>query len=258
MRALVLDFDGVIADSAREAFVVALRTYCELHPFSTLASVLERMDPAHPEADALYAAFVDVMPLGNRAEDYAVALRALERGVALEDQPGYDAFKGQQDVGELRDFHRRFYQVRGAWSRKDPAGWLRLMAPYPELLDLLRRRAGEVDLAVATAKDRRSVRDLLKHYGVDALFPEGSVFDKETGKSKDAHLAHLRDLLALPYEAMTFVDDKVNHLEVVEKLGVRCALAAWGYNGPREQQQAREKGMLVCTLADVEASLFAA
>jgi phosphoglycolate phosphatase-like HAD superfamily hydrolase len=230
MRALVLDFDGVIADSAREAFVVALRTYCELHPFSTLASVLERMDPAHPEADALYA---------------------------LEDQPGYDAFKGQQDVGELRDFHRRFYQVRGAWSRKDPAGWLRLMAPYPEFLDLLRRRAGEVEFAVATAKDRRSVRDLLRHYGVDALFPEGRVFDKETGKSKDAHLTHLRDLLSLPYEAMTFVDDKVNHLEVVEKLGVRCALAAWGYNGPREQEQAREKGMLVCTLEDVEASLFA-
>ena len=32
LRLLALDFDGVIADSAPEAFVVALRTYCELRP----------------------------------------------------------------------------------------------------------------------------------------------------------------------------------------------------------------------------------
>jgi phosphoglycolate phosphatase-like HAD superfamily hydrolase len=256
MRALVLDFDGVISDSAREAFVVALRTHCELHPFSALVPALERLDPAHPEVDPLYPAFIEVMPLGNRAEDYAVALRALERGVPLEDQPGYDAFKAEVDAGELRTFHKRFYQLRGAWSRSDPAGWLRLMAPYPEFLDVLRRRAGDVELAVATAKDRRSVRELLRHYGVDALFPEGRVLDKEAGQSKDIHLSHLRELLELPYEAMTFVDDKVTHLEVVGRLGVRCALAAWGYNGPREHQRAHEKGMLVCTLENAETTLF--
>ncbi|NIU75284.1 MAG: hypothetical protein GWN71_17390, partial [Gammaproteobacteria bacterium] len=43
----------------------------------------------------------------------------------------------------------------------------------------------------------------------------------------------------------------------VAKLGVRCALAAWGYNGEREQRRARERGLLVCTLADVEEQLFA-
>lgn len=256
MRALVLDFDGVISDSAREAFVVALRTYCELYPFSALGPVLEGMDPAQPQVSSLYSPFLELMPLGNRAEDYGVALRALERNVSLEDQSDYDAFKARFEADELRLFHKRFYQMRLAFSRGEPATWLRLMAPYPEFLDLLRRRAGEVELAVATAKDRRSVRELLRHYGVEALFPEGRVLDKETGVGKDAHLSHLRELLGLPYEAMTFVDDKVNHLEVVAELGVRCVLAAWGYNGPREQRSAREQGMLVCTLADVEERLF--
>ncbi len=83
------------------------------------------------------------------------------------------------------------------------------------------------------------------------------MLDKETGVQKDAHLAHLRPLLECRYEDMTFVDDKVNHLEVVAPLGVRCALAAWGYNGEREQRRARERGLLVCTLADVEEQLFA-
>ena len=39
------------------------------------------------------------------------------------------------------------------------------------------------------------------------------------------------------------MDDKVNHLEAVAPLGVRCALAAWGYNGAREQDRAREAGL---------------
>ena len=55
---------------------------------------------------------------------------------------------------------------------------------------------------------------------------------------------------------MTFVDDKLNHLEAVAPLGVRCALAAWGYNGPREQDAARRSGFLVCDLDDVEGKLF--
>ena len=55
---------------------------------------------------------------------------------------------------------------------------------------------------------------------------------------------------------ITFVDDKVNHLDAVAPLGVRCALAAWGYNGPREHRLARSHGHLLCTLDDVEAQLF--
>ena len=53
-----------------------------------------------------------------------------------------------------------------------------------------------------------------------------------------------------------FVDDKVNHLDAVAPLGVRCALAAWGYNGPREHLLAGEREYLVCRLEDVEARLF--
>jgi hypothetical protein len=85
-RALALDFDGVISDSAPEAFVVALRTYVELHPESGLCERAKRLsDGAAPPPDAvlgdeLYAGFLELMPLGNRAEDYAVILSALDGG----------------------------------------------------------------------------------------------------------------------------------------------------------------------------------
>ena len=248
MKALVLDFDGVVSDSAPEAFRVALRTYTERNPNSSLGAMAKA---------ALYRAFLELMPLGNRAEDFGVALAAIEAGRELPDQAAYDAFYRERDRAELRAFHRRFYKVRAAFAREAPEEWRALLAPYPKFLATLRRRAHEVELAIATAKDRHSVRELLEGYGIDDLFPEDRVLDKETGVSKAVHLTHLKQNLGLEYPEMTFVDDKVNHLDVVAPLGVRCALACWGYNGPREHALARARGYVVCALDDVERKLFA-
>ncbi len=262
MKALVLDFDGVISDSAPEAFVVALRTYVELRPDTGLGRDLTRLagegglSVERLRADPLYGRFLDVVPLGNRAEDYAVALTALEDGVDLPDQAAYDEFRDAQSAAWLRSFHRRFYRVRAEFADRDPAGWRRLLGPYPEFIDVLRRRAGEVTFAIATSKDRRSVGALLRDYGVAELFREELVLDKETGESKVAHLEYLQRELELPFPEMTFIDDKVNHLDCVAPLGVRCALAVWGYNASREHALARRDGYLLCSLADVDAQLF--
>lgn len=263
MRLLALDFDGVISDSAPESFVVAMRRFGEMRPETVLAAGIEALAgsraPARERvlAHPLYPAFLELMPLGNRAEDYGVILTALEAGAVLPDQCAYDAWRDGQDRDWLRAFHKGFYRVRTALSKCDPSGWRALMGPYPPLPAALRRHAGEVVLAIATAKDRRSVGMLLQVYGIADLFPEGHVLDKETGVSKTEHLAHLRDAFGIPYAEMTFVEDKLNHLDAAAQLGVRCALAAWGYNGEREIQQARARGFLVCTLDDFERRLFA-
>jgi len=247
VKVLVLDFDGVISDSAREAFRVAWETWRELRPDSALC---------HAAPETLYPAFLEMMPLGNRAEDYAVELAALDAGREIPDQAAYDAFKATIDPEWLRTFHRRFYHVREAWAARDPEGWRSLMGPYAPLLPVLRAHAHEVELAIATSKDRGSVRRLLEAYGVADLFGEGRVLDKEAGPSKRTHLEQLHAALRVPYPEMTFVDDKVNHLEPVAPLGVRCVLAAWGYNGPREHRRARQLGFAVVHLDEVEARLF--
>ena len=70
MQLLALDFDGVISDSAPEAFVVALRTWHGLRPHAAQdASVAALLDTsrvprrADVVATALYAGFVEMMPL---------------------------------------------------------------------------------------------------------------------------------------------------------------------------------------------------
>jgi phosphoglycolate phosphatase-like HAD superfamily hydrolase len=247
VKLLALDFDGVVSDSAREAFAVARRTYTDLRPASPLRAAAE---------EPLWRAFLALMPLGNRAEDYAVILAALLRGVPLPDQAAYDAFRASLAPERLRAFHRQFYRVRAAWSERDPAGWLAALRPYPAFCALLRRRAGDVRLGIATAKDRRSVRELLVSYGISDLFPDGFVLDKEAGEKKRDHVTKLAALAGCGLGETTFVDDKVNHLEDVAPLGARCVLATWGYNGEREHRIARARGFLVCGLDDFERRVF--
>jgi phosphoglycolate phosphatase-like HAD superfamily hydrolase len=262
MRMLALDFDGVISDSAPESFAMALRTYAAFRSGTTLS----RWAPAVAGGKApplarirsvpAYPLFLELMPLGNRAEDYAVVLAAIDAGRRIPDQAAYDAFRAEQDEGWLADFHRRFYLERDVLAEADPAGWRALMAPYPPIIELLRRRAPDTTLAIATSKDRRSVWALLRLYGIDDLFQEAGVLDKQGGVSKQAHVRQLAQHFEVELAEVTFLDDKLNHLDVVSQLGTRCGLAAWGYNGEREIQQARKRGHLVCQLADVERQLF--
>jgi phosphoglycolate phosphatase-like HAD superfamily hydrolase len=259
MRALALDFDGVISDSAAEAFVVSLITLQQMHPVEEWAALTDRvasMSRAEILAEPLCRAFVEGMPLGNRAEDFGVVLRALASSASLADQAAYD--RVFQDVGAaFRDeFHERFYVERAALRARAPEAWLALMAPYSAFLDVLRRHAGDVTLAVATAKDRTSVDLLLAEYGVEDLFAPDLILDKTAGPDKRAHVRALAERLGLDLQDVTFVDDKVNHLDSVSRLSVRCALASWGYNGEREWRLAESRGYPVLDLERVDAQLF--
>ena len=259
MELLALDFDGVISDSAPEAWLVTLRTYAALRPAGTIPALLARAERQSAEeirVDRAYRRFVAMMPLGNRAEDFAVALSLVADDRDAADQDAFDMVFAAESSGFLDSFHERFYQVRASLRDGDLERWVSLLGPYPEFVSTVRRCAGEVRLAIATAKDRASVERLLQRYGIDDLFSPETLLDKEAGRSKRGHLERLHERLGVPYPEIVFVDDKVNHLDDVAGMGVRGVLAAWGYNGERERRQARERGYTVCTLADFERVLF--
>jgi phosphoglycolate phosphatase-like HAD superfamily hydrolase len=259
---LALDFDGVISDSAPEAFLVALRAYLDFLADSTLSRVSEEVETGPGDllgrvrGSVTYGAFVEAMPLGNRAEDFAVVLHAIEHNVPLKDQQAYQRHRDLLAPEFLAGFHTRFYERRTAWAESDPEGWTALMAPYPKLPALLRRWSPRVGLAIVTAKDRASVRRLLSSYGIADLFADEFLFDKEMGVSKCAHLEALKTRMDCDYSNITFVDDKVNHLQEAARLGVRCVLSGWGYNGPREAEIARHAGFRVCDLDNLEEQLL--
>ena len=243
---MALDFDGVIADSARESYLVATATFRRLAPDSPMLSSLPDAAPGElrppDEDDPVYIAFLRTMPLGNRAEDYGVVLSALERGVDLPDQAAYDRFKAGLDAGWLARFHETYYRIRRWFQEEDPGGWLALPRLYPWMPERLRALAGRIDLAIATARDRESVDRILAAHDLAELFRRELIVDKEAGVSKLQHMKLLLERTGVSPPELLFVDDKVNHLEAVAPAGVACGLAVWGYNGEREHRLAEERG----------------
>ena len=137
MRALALDFDGVISDSAAEAFAVSLPTYVAARPvpeWAALAGAVQGLSRDALEGEPLYRAFAFAMPLGNRAEDFGVVLHALETGCALDDQADYDRVRAEVGQAFCDDYHARFYAERAAFRERDLGAWLALMAPYQPFL----------------------------------------------------------------------------------------------------------------------------
>lgn len=250
---IALDFDGVIADSARESFDVALATYLEFHSDSDLAGL---NDVLRPERTDLFEKFLSMMALGNRAEDYAVALALIEQGRLVKDQETYDEIFLDQDPKFLEAFHHRLYENRDRSRDEDPKKWCGEVGPFEVFTEILKRRCEDATWAIATAKDSTSVKLLLSSYGLDKVFKESLIFDKSLGRDKRVHLRELAKSANAPLREITFVDDKLNHLETAAFLGVRCVLAAWGYNGKREQAGASLQGFDVACLTTIERILL--
>ena len=262
MHILALDFDGVLCDSSREVFVVAVDTYAALEPGSALLGQLiplrdHAADGGSEHLDTeIYRRFRDLLPLGNRAEDFGVSLQAIENDAPITDQEAYDAFYRGLGQPWLNRFHRRFYESRGVLREGDIRKWLQLHLPFPGLADTLRKHKERTLPAVATAKDARSVRLLLDELGFDGVFDSNLILDKETGVEKTHHLRVLHERTGAEFEDITFVDDKVNHLVRVAELGVRPVLAGWGFNTEREHKLAHMLGFEVAALESADEVLF--
>ena len=250
---IALDFDGVIADSARESFDVALVTYSQFYPDSDLAAF---KDPFHPGRRILFESFLEMMALGNRAEDYALALKLIEQGRSVEDQESYDVIFSEQDPRFLGDFHHRLYENRDRSRNANPEKWCEAVTPFVVFTEILKRRCEDARWSIVTAKDRSSVKLLLASYGLEEVFKDSLIFDKSLGRDKRVHLQELKGVVSVPHHEITFVDDKLNHLETAALIGAKCVLAAWGYNGDREQEGALRQGFEVASLDTIEGILL--
>ena len=263
MRVLAFDFDGVLCDSSREVFVVAVDTLADLEPDSALLGVLRPLrDDALAGGDEfrdheIYIRFSELLPLGNRAEDFGVALRAIEESKAICDQTGYDAFYAGLPASWRDLFHRRFYEARSAVARVRPGSLAGAPPPLPRSCPRPSSGTG------ATSSRRWRPRKTLNRsiccsteLGLEDLFDPRFVLDKETGVEKTIHLGELQRRTGAPFADITFIDDKLNHLVKVAGLGVRCVLAGWGFNTDREHDEARRLGFEVAHLDDLDKTVF--
>jgi phosphoglycolate phosphatase-like HAD superfamily hydrolase len=252
---IAFDFDGVISNSIHDSFVTSLNSYITFKtdhnlPLSGPIVPARRIFEFEKEHADLFAAFKSLLPMGNRAEDYYVILRIIEenRTASIQDQESFDAYKESLSKSVRDDYHAFFYQFRISLQNKDADAWAELLPAFPGIQEIIPGLSGDFTLAIATAKDRRSVELQLARYGLTGYFDPENILDKDYSESKRGHLTRFHELHGTPYEHMHFIDDKVLHLVSVADLGVHCYLSMWGFNSEREHDIAAENGFIMLEL----------
>jgi phosphoglycolate phosphatase-like HAD superfamily hydrolase len=254
---LVFDFDGVISESVHDSFRTAINTYVALFPDHRLpvhkgVNPPELIFEIETQFPLFYQMFRQTMPFGNRAEDYFVILNIIEnqKSESILDQEAYDRYKSELPSEQLEQYHQYFYWLRRSYQA-DPEKWIRLLPPFPGVVEAIKKLSERFTLAIATSKDVVSIHIQLKLYGLNEYFHNQLILDKEISPHKRDHLIHLHSQSGSPFEQIRFIDDKVLHLIDVADLGVRCFLATWGFNTPREHRIAESNGFKLLKLEDL-------
>jgi phosphoglycolate phosphatase-like HAD superfamily hydrolase len=255
---LVFDFDGVLCNSVHDSLFTALISYRDLIPGHSLPlprnSEKEWIYPFEREHPELFDQFLNLMPLGNFAEDYFVFLRLIETGAvkSIRSQEDFDLFKESLPKERLRSYGKLFYRNRIRMQNENPDEWVRLLPGFTDVQEAVPVLSRRFLLAIATSKDYQSVHLLLNHWGLAQYFEQRNILDKDFAGSKREHLVRFHEEHHIPFSGMHFVDDKVSHLFTVQDLGVHAYLALWGFNTPREHAIAQKSGFRLLSLADLQ------
>lgn len=237
-RVLALDFDGVIWDSAGECFEIGWRAYKELNGRDLSGQEYRQQ-------------FLAGRPHARTGHDFFIILRLLDG------RPDFDLLSlGAPEFLKLRTdlaeeasrFNTLFYQLRSHYRDQDFAAWSSWQGPYPEVIRLLERWESRFEgTALATTKDQASAHALLMSSGRD--WP---VFGKEFSLDKNAQILGIAQRYGADPSEVLFVDDLLENLQQVAPLGTRTAMAAWGYNTPESQDEARSLGFPVVDVEGLE------
>ena len=236
MAILVLDFDGVLCDSARETAVSAWRAAAAFWP--------DEIRGDEPPDDVIQR-FVAVRPWLETGYQAIPMIRLVVEGVPeAEFQARFGALCAEvmERLGVSREeLVRRFGAARDAWIARDEGDWLSRHRFYPGVLERLDAARQCHAVYIATTKQERFAAALLRGAGV--AFPRESIHGLERGRSKEALLGELLSAPGNESRILHFVEDRFATLQRVEQVSdlaaVRLYYASWGYGTPADLERAR-------------------
>jgi len=228
-NAVILDFDGVIFDTAREAYVVAkmAESGCENY----------REDDIDERE---YGIFRKYRYLITKAWNYCCLMEIIDKNI--EDRCHFESeymrSKSLMGVERIEAYERAFFKMRGLLRSKYRKSWLKLHQPFGIVNDLKRilDKHGN-NIYVLTTKDKEAVMDLLKMNGIEV--DEAKIYGRDCMKGNVTKGSIIKDMMIRQgMEKVLFVDDSSEHVRSCDELsGVETCIAAWGYVAPEERGQ---------------------
>ena len=226
LKVVFLDFDGVLFDTVREAYAIAMITTGKCNSLGDVD-----FQSLH------YSLFSKYRYLISPAWNYQYLLRALEdRSHNLKNN--YLQMLQLASEDEYKEFETAFFQTRSRLRKQDYEAWLRLNIPFPFLSKISKYIHSDPDSwYIVTTKDRATVEKLLDLENI--FIKKENIFDKDNYaamKSKHGVLASIMKNHNI--SDGLFIDDSRKHLTDCQNLENLLLLQPdWGYNLPEDSTQ---------------------
>ncbi len=243
MKTLVLDFDGVIADSQMECLFLGFNAYLEFNKSTKLFDGkkftfdnFNFLAQKHRKSVEQYKA---LRPYVIDAFCYYVIAHIVENSIAVKSQEEYDDLRNRLSKDVYADFVELFHSKRKRLVENNINEWLGLVTPYKKVVSAIKMLSSSFDLAISTNNRKFAIDAFSRKHGINPKV----VFDSSFGSDKKVHIEKIHNELGAGFDEIYFVDDQVRHFPKLLKLGVNCCLATWGYNTKEQHEEAKKLGV---------------
>jgi len=215
---IYLDFDGVLFDTAQEAYVISKLALGKSHFIEDIAE---------------YEQFLEIRPSVMSAWNYEPIMKGLQiglKGVELSEFVNERILLGRSD--KTNDFEKEFFKQREEFHKYNYQAWLKLSRPFQFwnlVLPLIFENLN--NFVILSTRDEISINELLTNHGGPKMHILGRNAYIAAGNSKAKAIKNF----SLNHEASLWVDDNLEHLNEIENLfdsrhfNVETVWATWGY-----------------------------
>jgi CMP-N-acetylneuraminic acid synthetase/phosphoglycolate phosphatase-like HAD superfamily hydrolase len=224
-----LDFDGVIVDSAKEAYAIAMLTSGRIHTLSDL-----KLNSEHASR------FLNQRCHIGPAWNYYYLLKSIDENKDL----SFSDILPNEAGKEGKIFQEQFFATRQVIRNHFWDEWLELNEIYngsDVFIDLINQNN---NIVIVTTKDGPTVKALLEKYGV---LREVTIYDAKSYEDFGCKSLFIDNFIKTNYiKRSLFIDDSRSHLDKckwVENLEI--IQAKWGYVSPDDYSNNKEE---VCHL----------
>lgn len=245
MKVLVLDFDGVIADSKMECLFVGFNSYLNFNKntklFDGKGLTFDNFEYMVRKYKKIASQYKKLRPYVIDAFCYYVVSHIIENSIKINNWMEYNKTRKKLMKAFYDEYVKSFYNERKKLIKEDFEKWLDLEKPYKSIVSILKRFTNDFLIAIATNNKAFTVKPFLKKYGIRVKI----ITDASLSSDKEVHIQHIKDKLNANYKDMYFVDDQINNFLKLLPLGVHCYLAKWGYNTKEQQEEAKRQGVIL-------------
>ncbi len=254
MKVIVFDFDGVIADSTYEVFILSQMTweffYSSLSPSveSILISFHSWLSSSSKKGD-YNITFSRYRKYVRWPREYYLILKTMTENTEKDlTQIDFDGFVNNIP-NEAMLFEKQFFDIRKCLQENCYDQWIKLFKPYDNILASLSSVILNNRFYILTGRDKESVFYFLEANGV--ILEKEKILDLKQFNKKSLGIEYILQKEKISPLELYFLDDNIKHLEEVFHLNIRLFWAQWGYICEEHYESKFCRNVQYCYLHDV-------